>query len=422
MEINRIKICNYLIGKEKQMLLAAFLFAFLLRGLYVIYKYNTTGTTEWSDDWEYLSMGRQIADGNWTPKLDVNRYMQVGPILPLLIAIGIKIFGNPILFVFVYNIVITSLVVPLLFYLGKEIFNRKVGWLLAAWGIFYIDFFKYNPNLLKEPTVFFFFPLTIFLLIKTIRNNSPWINIIMSSISFAWLIHSDERYIFYFPVFIMLFFLKGSLKLHQSIRFAAIWTGLVLLLMLPWVIHNNKLFNQVVIISPRTTAFTSKVFGKDISNLSITNNNQSSSFYNERLKFRTDLVEKKYGITSREYKGFELYARAFLNFWQPSYFKGTFIQYGARFQKWSLIHNVSSILFYGIFIPFYLFGILLLTREKYTFGLFIASISIIHSIIHTYMLWPLERYRSPIIFIVVMIGFWGLTELYAKTSVKLIII
>jgi hypothetical protein len=408
------KTNNFLRSNEIRVLLFLFILTLIFRTIHAVITFKSVGTTNWSDDWEYLSMGRQIADGHWSPMLDEFRYMQVGPVLPLLIAFSIKIYGNPNLPVFIYNIIITSLIVPLLFYLGKEIFNRKTGWLLAIWSIFYIDFYRYNPHLLKEPTVFFFLPLTLFLLIKAVRGNNYLIYTILSALSFAWLVHSDERYIVYFPIFALAFCLQRPFKLQQVILSVATWTGLVFLLMLPWGIHNYKVFGQVVIISPRTTTLTSKVWGNDISGMNFSKKEPSGIYCYELNRYKTFKYGEKYGIAPHEYKGFELYIRSFINFWQPAYFKASFIQHGARFQKWSFAHNVSGLLFYGIFLPFYMVGILLLLRKKYSLGLSLAFIPIIHSLLHTYMVWPLERYRSPIVFIIVMIGMYAIFNLYEK--------
>ncbi len=398
----------YLKRRENHVLLFLFVLNLIFKTFHVIIIYKNTGTTKWADDWEYLSMGRQIADGNWVPMLDEFHQMQVGPVLPLLIALFIKIFGTPNAPIFIYNIIITSLIVPLLLFLGKDIHNRKVGWLLAIWSIFYIDFYKYNPHLLKEPTVFFFFPLTLFLLIKAIRSKNNLIYIIFSALSYAWLIHTDERYLLYFPIFPLIFCLSKPFRMQLAIRSIAIWAGIVFIIMLPWGIHNYKVFDQVVIISSRTTAFTSKFWGEDKANMPFTRNNVIPK---ERNK---DALEfgKKYGIAPREYGKNEARARSFINFWQPTYFKPTFIQDGFRFQKWSIVHNISGIIFYGIFLPFFLIGIILLICNKDPLGLFLALIPIIHSLIHSYMIWPLERYRSPVVFIIVMIGFWTVTELY----------
>lgn len=408
------KIEDYQIKNEKCVLFCLLILTLFLRAIHVVIVYKANGTTLWNDDWEYFSMGKQIAAGNWAPMLDGSRYMQVGPILPILIAIFIKTLGTPNVGIFVYNIIVTSLVIPVLYYLGKDLFNRKVGWLLAIWGVAFMDFYRYNPYLLKEPTVFFFLPLTLFFLIRAIKNINNLKYIIFSAFSFCWLIHADERYFFYFPIFAFIFCLKKPFILQQTFRYISLWTCIVFLLMLPWAVHNYKVFGQVVIISPRTTAFTSKIWGKDYSGLHFNNKEPLGNYNNELSDYKNDKNVENYGITPHEYKGSELYARSFINFWQPAFFKATYIQYGARLVKWSWKHNLLSLVFYGIFIPLYLLGIILLIIEFNPLGLFVGIIPIIHSLIHTYMIWTIERYRSPIVFIVVMIGTYAIFKLYSK--------
>jgi hypothetical protein len=382
------KIRYFLPRHEKPALLLLFLLALILKILHAVIIYQIFGTTKWADDWEYLSMGRQIAAGDWFP----------------------KIIGHPYMQFYLYNIVLTSLLVVVLFYLGKNIFDRNVGWLLALWGVFNRDFFTYNPHLLKEATVFLFLPLTLLFLVTTIRTNAKVRSIFFAALSFSWLIHSDERYFLYFPFFALAFLLLKPVKIKRIIQLECLWVGLVFLLMIPWGVRNYKIFDKVVIITPRTTAFTAKIWGEDISRLFFNKGNKiDKESYKLALEFG-----KEQGITPREYGKYEAYARAFINFWQPTYFKATYIQYGFRPQKWSLAHNIVGIVFYGIFLPFYLLGIVILIIKKHLLGIYMALIPIIHSFFHTFMIWPLERYRSPVNFIVVLIGIWTILRLFKE--------
>ena len=123
-------------------------------------------------------------------------------------------------------------------------------------------------------------------------------------------------------------------------------------------------------------------------------------------------AEKKYGIKPSLLDKKEARVKAFFDYWQPAYFKPEFVQHGYRLRVWSFRTNLASILFYGIFLPFYILGILLLLKRKYFLGLFIAALPIIHSLLHAYMIWANARYRSTMDFIVVMIGIWSIVELY----------
>lgn len=410
------KIDYFLQRHEKQALFFLFVLTLILRIVHVAIIYHSNGTTKWGDDWEYLSMGRQIAAGDWSPKVAIDGLlinMRVGPIIPVLIALFIKIFGNPYFPFFFYNVVLTSLVVIVLFYLGKNVFNRKIGWLLAFWGVINIEFFRNNPHLLKEATVFLFLPLTLLFLVKSIRTNSSVKNIFFASLSFSWLIHSDERYFMYLPIFAFAFLLVKPLKIKKTIQLVSLWVGFIFLLMIPWGMHNYKVFDQVVIISSRTTVFTSKIWGANFDKKIFDQGTEKDKVrYGQTLEFA-----EEYGITPRKYGKFEAYARAFINFWQPTYFKATYIRYGFSGEKWSLAHNLAGLIFYGVFLPFYFLGIIFLIKIKYLMGIFIAFIPIVHSIFHTYWLWPIERYRSPINFIVVMIGTWAILRLFEKRKI-----
>jgi len=397
------KLTNTVNNSEKTALFFIILLTFLMKVVFVSVVYTNNGTGNWSDDWYYLSMGEQIAQGNWEPQ------MIVGPVIPLIIAFFIKIFNDPVIPMFVFNIFVTSLLVLVLFDLGKELFNKKVGWCMAIWGALFIECFKYSPHLLKEPVLFLIVPLTFLLLFKSIKHDFSLKHIALSSLSYAFLIHTDERFIIYLPFFAFAFFLVKRRSFYNSFKPSIIWIGFVLFLMLPWGIRNYKVFGQVVIISSRTTAFTSKLWGEDLAKLPFTEGYEPAD---KTLELAIEFG-KENGIVPREYGKNEARVRAFINFWQPAYFKPAYIQYGSRPQKWSFKHNVSGLIFYGIFLPFYLVGILLLIKKKDFIGLFLATIPVIHSILHAYMVWPLERYRSPIVFIVVMIGIWAVTEIFS---------
>jgi hypothetical protein len=53
----------------------------------------------------------------------------------------------------------------------------------------------------------------------------------------------------------------------------------------------------------------------------------------------------------------------------------------------------------------------LLYKRKMYIAFLIALIPVIHSLLHAYMVWPVHRYRAPILFIVVMIGMFVIGEL-----------
>jgi len=416
MELNskQSRIPSFLLEHEQKLLWLLVTLAFLLRLSYTYYAYSTKGTEGWADDWVYLSYGQQIAEGNWSPSYAKGtQFMVSGPAYPMLIAASIRLFGDTYWPIFLYQITITSLLVLVLFYLGNHIFDRRVGWLLALWGVFYADFTYYNTWLVKETTNFFFLPLSLLFLIKSIKEKGTIFSLAMSALSYSWLIHTDERYLVYAPLLALSFFLIRPFRFRQAIGWACMWTVVVMILMVPWTIRNYRVFNQVVLISPRTTAITSKIWGDNIMSYEVLDADEHQvDGRKDYWQAKHQVFYDKYDLKPRRFGRCEKYIRAFINFWQPTYFRPTLIQYGFRFKKWSLPHNLYGLFGYGLFLPFYLAGIILLIKQKKKLGLFIAAIPIIHSLVHTVMVWPLERYRSPVVFCVVCIAIYTICEMY----------
>ncbi len=397
------KVQTVLDKNEKKVLMLLTLVTFILRLTFSLISYFNQGVAHT----EYIYWGQQFAAGHWIEPKDLTSGMIVAPFLPVMVTLCIKLFSDFAIPLYVFNALITSLVVPVFFYIGRELFNKETAWMISLWGVFFPEFFKYSPFILKESTVFFLLPLTLLFLIRSVKNPHKIKNIIFAALSFSILIHVDERYLFYLPVFALIFFLSKPFKLLVLIKSLSIWFGFVFILSIPWGIRNYKVYDQLVLLSPRTTAFTSRLWGEKITSLDYSSYeyvlNRNKEKYGNRFE---QYYNQSTEIAPEGYDKDEIKIRAFLNFWQPAYFKPAFITYGYRFQKWSLAHNMASILFYGIFLPFYIIGFLMLIKKKHILGIFLASIPIIHSLLHAYMVSPLERYRSPVTFIVVMIGLW----------------
>jgi hypothetical protein len=418
--MKRLKhLFDYLYKNERKGLYVLFVLAALLRVVFVLLWYQMVGTSKWIDDHLYIYYAEKFANEDWELVNAVSDQMIVGPALPMLFAFFILISDVPVFLFFAYNVLVTSFMVIVLYYFGKECMGKKVGWILAIWGVFYVEAFKYLGHILKEPTLFLFLPLTIFLLLKALNKKTPFFYLIGASLSFAWLIHTDERFFVYFPLFPIFFLFAKPFNIQNVAKSLFVWTTVIILLMLPWSIRNYKAYDQIVILSPRTTAITSKFWGQPINTgAEHFGNQESARLLIESRRENAEAFGEKFGIIPREYGRMEARLRAFINFWQPTYVKPTYIQYGFRGIKWSFPHNIAGLLFYGIFLPFYFVGFFLLVRRKYWIALTVAAIPILHSLLHAYMVWPLERYRSPITFIIVMIGIWVILELYNKLISK----
>lgn len=408
--------CKILAKHKRVLLIALIVIAIIIRVSYVLFAYSMHGTTKWVDGHGYLNYGLNIAQGNWAAFDHSVR----GPVIPFLVAFFALVFENPIIPFLIYNVLITGLMVGVLFFLGKELFNETTAWLSAIWGVFFMEAFNYSTQILKEPTLFFLFPLTILFLVRSIKSGKPYLNILWASIIYALLIHTDERFFIYFPLLILFFLLRKPLKRAVFFRQAFTWVLLVFILMLPWNIRNYRVYDQVVILSPTTTALTSKFWGNDIKQLASKITGIREDHQKHDVEIRIPEHARKFGemhgISPRKFGKTEARIRSFLHFWQVLAFKPFFIQDGFRPHEFSTIRNVTNLLFFGIFIPFYLFAFYWLCRQKHYTGLLFAAIPVIHSLLHAYLVWTLVRYRAPVLFIVAMVGIYMMIEMLRNRS------
>ena len=430
MILNIKKLIDKIHSNEKIAILLLVAITFIFRIIIALISFSEDDINSWADSREYLWFAQQFVNGNFNPHWEVeNHGLEVAPFVPSLIAIFILLFDSPYWPFFLYNCLMTSIVVYVLYLLGKNIFNKYVGYLIAIWGMLYTDYFRFNIQLLKEPTVYLLLPLTVLLIILSIKYRERIIYVIMSSITFSFLIHTDERYLFITPLFLILFIIIKNISIIKRIKSSLLWLISCTILALPMIIRNYIVYDEIVLISPQTIQITNKFWKSNINYYSLSLKDQvihkqmlhedktlDPAFYEENFyKFRfNEAIKDKNGKPPYRYGQYEKYLMAFIHYWQPVYFSSSYLFDGFRYQKWSIRHNISSLLFYGIFLPFYFLGIALVIRNKNNFGIFIALIPIAHCAMHVYVTLALERYRSPINFCIVLIALAYLVSQFEK--------
>lgn len=385
-----------------------FIVSLLIRLFFTYIEFNKNGLSNWADAKAKLEYGHSISKGDYPGLNNDYGYMISAPAIPMIVALSELLTGDPIWPVLIFNCLLSALMVFVYYKLGSKVINSLTGFVMAAWSIFNFSFIMFNFQVLKEPFIFAFFPLVILFCVNVYKGKRTVKNTILSSTFFSLLVHTDERFFVYAPV-ILIFILFLTYDKHK-IACATLWVSILVITMIPWTIVNYKHFNEVVILSPRTTAFTSKLWGRDLGKLHLSSSSGESAFF-DSYKEKARIAEEIYGIPPRKYGNFEKYYKAFIHFWKPTYFKLTYIMYGNRPIKWSLVHNINSILFYGIYLPFYITGIFYALWRKKWLIFFLGSLPVIHSIIHTIMVWPLERYRMPVNFLIVIVALWFVNEI-----------
>jgi len=201
----------------------------------------------------------------------------------------------------------------------------------------------------------------------------------------------------------------------------------------PWLIRNYNVYDKVVILTVRTTKFTDKFFGYPVYDYTKRHNEyQFIHHWNDSMK--NDIINGKevpgikrkiydnlkLGLTNgsvpHKYSKLEKYYAEFKEFWRPVRFNGGYVGNGFKYKgpSWSLKHNLSQGISYGLLLPFLIIGILMLIREKNKYGILLIIILLIHTYIHVVLDHAINRYRIPIDPFIIIIAFYAINNLCLK--------
>lgn len=420
------KIKSIVLNKKYQITFII-LIAFVLRLFLSISSFTYESYSSWKDAALYLKIGEAMAGGDLYPDASGLGYMHTAPLYPMIIALCIKIFGTAIFPMFVLNSLIGALFVWLVYKIGVSLFSHKVGLFIAIWGALNYNMMRNGFSTLKEPFIFLFITGLALTLINIWKDKRSWFNVVWHSLMTIALIHIDERYIYYVPFFAIILVVVSSKK--EKIKHLVLYSLLSVALMIPWTVANYKQYDQIVILTPRVNSSLQKVLGEDmlptpkliVKARAERGLGELDEFATTSLEHRTLITEDGREIVWSNSIGW--YVRGFFEHMRPTYFMGTnvYIVDGWGFRKWSLFHNVNGILFYGIFLPFYLIGLVLSAIKKEYIWVMMLLLPIIHGVMHAVVPLPLERYRLTFDFVVVLGAIYTLNgQMYLGKNYKVL--
>lgn len=412
--------------KIPKLLLLFFLISLGLKLAFGIVAYEMHSTKNFVDDWDYISYANQIIEqGIWV--LDSSKLKDggVGMGLGMILAIMFSIFGENYLVVIILNAILGALLTIIIFFIGRYIFNAKVGLLASFWTIPYVLYYQWIPRVLKEMWIFVLFALVIYLVLLESEKKRITVKILLVATLFTLLIHIDERFFIYFPLIILIFLISGSSNLKIASSRCLIFFILLLTLMVPWTLRNYKVYDRIVILTPRSDLVLDYIFKKKsifkkkdrfyLSNEQINAIAMGKETYN-RSPLEIDRIKR--GIVPHKYSILERWYNEFFEFWAPARFNPGYVGGGYRFEARSFRNNLSIFLSYGILLPFFVLGTFLIFKEKNLKGIIIFSIILIHTVSHVLIFWVRSRYRVPIDIFIIILASYGFFWVYDKFKAK----
>lgn len=356
------------------------------------------------------------------------------PLYPMFIAAIYSIFGTDnYLAVYIFQAILSTLLCFYIYKLSKKIFNEKVALLSFVWSGFYIFYLYYIRFILRETLVFFliiifFYYFYLYLSDENKKSRNFWLSIVFYSL----LIHTDPRYLFYLPFFAFIFVIYQSFK--KGVRVYFIFLLLVILLISPWTVRNYIAYKGFILINTRTLDLRPKK-ERNLTSDQLINNVLSfgviteTNYKNYPTEEERRLIKQGLNPTGKSadelktikddvYPDSTFIKRKWywlIELWRPARFSCDYFPFpDTRFQKkWSLKHNLSGILCYGILLPFMLLGVYHLIRQKNKIVIFLIFPILIQTLLHV-LQWGRDRYRVPIDAFIIIQASFGFFWIYNK--------
>lgn len=232
--------------------LAVILALFFSVTIFTIFKYgNSTllGSLETynNDDVKYIrSASTLLSTGKLTYQNPANATVFIMPGLPYVLAVFMRIFGTleGVVAFRVFQAVLQTLSLLLVFFIGRKVFNSKVGLLAALLNAFYIAEIWVSNIILTEAIFKFLFLVLIYFCLYAVEKKKLSYYILGG---IFWGLSAMFRPpVAAFPIVILIMWIKNKYKFSEIIKYTLVVSMVFAAIMSPWWIRNYRVFNKFI--------------------------------------------------------------------------------------------------------------------------------------------------------------------------------
>jgi len=398
-------------GQVKLIIIFLLLLAFLIRITYILTLDNTVLIGP--DVGTYDKLATNFLNGKGLI-LSEGKYSFRPCLFPLFLAGVYSLFGHSYLMAKIILAVISSFTCLLIYWLGKENFNKSTGFIAMGISAIYPKFVYYSAHLCTETLYMFFLVLSFLFLIKY-RQRLFVFHIALAGIFFALASLTRSVLFAFFPL-VLIWLVVGMKNKKKAFMHFLIFAFAVLLTMSPWIGRNYKLHHAFV---PTTTEGGYSFWignnplatgGGHCYSSDFTAFDKLSEVDRDKLYYKMsfDFIKKN------PVKFTKLAFNKFLRFWRiyphqrDEIKKGVIVNLGIDL-KYVIIGGIS----FGLILPFFIFGLAVarfMWRKLLLFHLLIVYYTLVHMIFMA-----VTRYRAPIMPFIIIIASYGFLVLTKKS-------
>ena len=236
-------------GKLSVKVIFIFLIAFSLR-VWFIENYTAPLV---GDEVGYNSLAVSLLEGKGYVNSQGIPTAHRSPGYPLFLYIIFYFFGRDYFIVRIIQAIIDSILCILIYYLGRKLFDNKVGFLAAILASIHLGFIAQPAKILTEGLATFLLFIAIIFFLKSKQNCHRKTYYSLTGIFIGLCCLVRPSFIIIFPLFgsmIIYDLLKKTFSFKTVIKILLIYLMSFMVIILPWAIRNYKVFHAFV---PLTT-------------------------------------------------------------------------------------------------------------------------------------------------------------------------
>ena len=392
---------------ERKVILSIFGISLIIRLLYVIFM----PTVIWGDADAYNAMAIGLIEGNGYGG-GTSSYWPPGQ--PFFLAAIYTILGYNLQIAYIFEALISSLTCIVIYYIGKNVLNKKIGIISGLIAALYPTFIIYSGSLNTETLFIFLFTLSALGLLK-IHEEPSAKNISIAGVSFGLAMLVRPAIMGLIPFILIWMLLSSKDRKKNLMKFMAIFL-IAITVVSPWAIRNYNVHHEFVLVSTNggvnfwignnpdaTGHYENTPMLWTIWNMTDNEVERERLFYEKGFEF---IKEKPITVLGLSIKKFA-YFWGFLFTFFGLYLNDCFI---TPFPKWLfMVLAPLTVLPYMILLSFAIFGITFYqkwNKKAYLLILLIFYYTLIHSIIL-----GMARYHLQIIPFLIIFAAYGICSI-----------
>ncbi|TPW16745.1 MAG: hypothetical protein FD129_638 [bacterium] len=409
--------------RDARLAWALFFCALIVRLCYIAYRDLGNAIPVGTDAVSYDVYARAILSGTgWLTHPGAELFRPPG--FPLILAAQYLLFGGNLDLVQLSQAFVGAASVVLVFEFGRRHLNQRAALFAALWLMVNPLHLDFAGKLLRENWLVL---LNLALIASWLAHDGLTTKgLIRSALLFTLLMHVDSRYIFHLP-FILIYIslakpsnpsLPGWSRLTAAIKPTALFLLVVLAASAPWAIRNAVAYDRFVLIDPRALDRWANKAKASVAREAESPSLPMDAFEARKLaQFDSLSTEEQVAYQAGIRPKSGPVNKAVFNlteFWRLWHTGSEYRPFpDARFAgKWSTEHNVSSLVFMGLLLPFFLLGVVRGVQTAHPAILVMAAFMAVHTLLHV-AVHSVTRYRLPIEPFYALIGLQALTSLVA---------